>query len=307
MIVRFIRGYASEPDRIQATIQHLQETIKWREEVKAEQLRTAELPKTEIFRKLWPSALHGLCKQGRPVLVERIGQIDASGLEKHFSFDDMTRFHIQAMERLVYRKDELSQQYGRLMYRHIAVLDLNGLGTHHISSKFTGPMKAFVNIDQHHYSETLYRMIVCNTPWVFKLVWKLVRPWLHPLTREKILVGSNYLREYIDEDQIPAFLGGKCKCAAQKCLEVPFEDGRPQKAMPALLPAPSPAAKPVPKALSDVKLAVPEVNIDLNSVSECADEEAQEKEIEHAIDSMCLGQNSAPAPSPSGAASAPKS
>jgi len=147
-------------------------------------------------------------------------------------------------------------------------------------------------------------MIVCNAPWVFKLVWKLVRPWLHPITREKILVGSDNLRKYIDEDQIPAFLGGKCKCAAQKCLEVPFEDGRPQ------LPVPSPISKPVPKALSDAKLALPEANIDLNSVSDCVDEEAQEKEIELAIDSICLGHTStAPSSSPTGASSlaAPKS
>ena len=55
-------------------------------------------------------------------------------------------------------------------------------------------------------------MLICNAPWAFTAVWKIVQGWLDEKTRKKIqLVGKNYktkLAEYVDNDQLPTFLGG---------------------------------------------------------------------------------------------------
>merc|ERR1712146_666530 len=71
-----------------------------------------------------------------------------------------------------------------------------GIGMGHSGGKFTNPAKALMDIDQKHYPESMLKMYLVNVPWVFKMIWKVVRPWLHPVTQEKIHVcGSDFLKE----------------------------------------------------------------------------------------------------------------
>ena len=53
-----------------------------------------------------------------------------------------------------------------------------------------------------------------NAPWTFTAAWKLVSGWLDEKTRQKIqIVGGKTLKElskYVDEENIPDFLGGSC-------------------------------------------------------------------------------------------------
>lgn len=48
---------------------------------------------------------------------------------------------------------------------------------------------------------------------LFTGVWQIIKPWLTEKTRNKItIVGGKYkdkLLEYIDEENLPDFLGGK--------------------------------------------------------------------------------------------------
>ena len=55
--------------------------------------------------------------------------------------------------------------------------------------------------------------MIVNAPMLFTGVWALIKGWLDEKTREKIqIVGGGYtkkLLQYIDEDQLIDFLGGK--------------------------------------------------------------------------------------------------
>lgn len=59
-------------------------------------------------------------------------------------------------------------------------------------------------------------MFIINAPMLFSGVWAIVKPWLDDKTKAKIkILGSGYkkaLLEYIDEENLPEFLGGKSKC-----------------------------------------------------------------------------------------------
>lgn len=48
-----------------------------------------------------------------------------------------------------------------------------------------------INIFQSYYPETLGHAIVWNAPTVFSAVWKIVKPMLDPVVREKIAFCSN--------------------------------------------------------------------------------------------------------------------
>lgn len=225
-IIRFIRGYAGEADPTRAAVDRLKECLIWRqsEGIQADTILERKFNNDELFRKAWPVGIHGHDKAGRPVYVERVGKLDPDLVSSTFTIDELIRFHVQMMERLNAYKEQKSQQLGKLMYKHIVIIDLEGFGTRHLGGNATTPLKSMVHIDQHFYPESLYKMIICNAPFVFRMGWAIVKPMLHPLTRERIKMGNEYLKDVMDEDQIPQFLGGKCKCANGQCLMVPFEE-----------------------------------------------------------------------------------
>ena len=55
-----------------------------------------------------------------------------------------------------------------------------------------------------------------QAPYLFSTVWSLVKPWLDEATVRKIhILGKGYkteLQQYIDPANLPAELGGTCKC-----------------------------------------------------------------------------------------------
>lgn len=61
----------------------------------------------------------------------------------------------------------------------------------------------------------LYFLLV-NSPYFFSICWNVIKPLLDEKTTKKItIVGKNYynsLLEFVDEENIPRGLGGKCKC-----------------------------------------------------------------------------------------------
>jgi hypothetical protein len=74
-----------------------------------------------------------------------------------------------------------------------------------------------------HYTYTASR-----SSWVFKALWAVASPWVDKVTKARIVWGTKTIHEYIDNDQLPKFLGGECKCEGE-CLQVPFSDGKPPR------------------------------------------------------------------------------
>lgn len=224
-LIRYIRGYKDDPHPKEKSLEMLEKMIQWREDQKIDEVLKESLPKPEVFKHIWPSGIHGQGKDGHPILVNRVGAVDGSKLTKEFTMEEVTKYHIQEMENLNTVKEEASKAQGKRVYKHIAILDLKGLGLSHISGKFQTPMKQFIAIDQDFYPETLYVMIVVNAGLVVKTAWKIASQFIDPITKERIKFGNEHLVEYIDAANIPAIYKGKCGCSGGKCLEVPFVAG----------------------------------------------------------------------------------
>lgn len=67
------------------------------------------------------------------------------------------------------------------------------------------------------------QMYIVNAPMLFTGVWAVVKGFLDEKTRNKIHIkGSKYqneLLELVEAENLPDFLGGKCKCEGG-CLNV---------------------------------------------------------------------------------------
>jgi len=254
VIIRFVRGFSKSQQPLETTVKAMDAYLKYRIESKVDEVARTQYPRTEEFKTMWQSGLHGVSKSGHVLFVNRLGKIDPTKLFKSFTLDQVRNFHIQEMEHIVAAKEELSRQSGQLTYKHFAILDLEGVGTGHFAHNFREPIKQVINIDQNMYPETLYIMVITNYSFVFKAIWAVASLWIDPITKSRILWGKDELVKYIDKDQLPKFLGGTCKCA--KCLVTPFIPGdgaatrAPSKsqseAKSPSLPPPTPTNEEVP-------------------------------------------------------------
>lgn len=228
-IIRFIRGWMVQDPTMpeyKTTIEKFAEMINWRIEKKVDTIAVAELPKTDLFRQLYPSGVHGFSKDGHPVYIERPCLASASDLLKNFTVDEMKTFCIKRMEALNQYKVELSDKAGRRIYKHVCIIDLEGCGAKHLSSDFYGPIKETFAVVQNYYNESLLAMVIINAPFLFKFFWAIAGLWVDSETKAKILVGKEHMRKLIDKHVIPRDFGGSCKCT--KCLIDPFVAGEPE-------------------------------------------------------------------------------
>lgn len=64
--------------------------------------------------------------------------------------------------------------------------------------------------------EVMGKFYIINAPYLFSTVWSFVKPWLDEVTVSKIsILGKGFkseLTKQIPEQNLPAELGGSCKC-----------------------------------------------------------------------------------------------
>ena len=91
-------------------------------------------------------------------------------------------------------------------------MDMRGFNSSMWNKQTIRMVQKAAKIAQDYYPEHMGKFVLCNAPFIFTGIWALVKGWLDERTRKKISIqGSGYLtylRQYVDDDQIPDFLGG---------------------------------------------------------------------------------------------------
>jgi hypothetical protein len=227
-VLRFARGYTHLADYKEVTLKMMSAYLDWREEKKVQALADNDnLPGRQEFQRAWPHGVHGFGRKGHPVYIECPGAVAPTTLFENWTVDELLMFHVKAMEELCKLKARLSDERKEAVYKHICIIDLNGLGWAHCTTQFTTPLQTFINVDQSYYPESLYAMFIVNGGWLLSSLWGQISPWLDPITAKRITICNGFegIDTLIDPSQIPRFLGGRCRCEGQ-CLLVPFVPGR---------------------------------------------------------------------------------
>lgn len=170
-------------------------------------------PNRVLLEKYAPGALYGVDKRGCPVYIDRIGKYDAPGILQAVTLAELSEHHVYELEVAERTKVKLGLEKNGVPFRkHIVIEDLGGLGWSHLSSATTDLAKSIIQLDESHFPESMHKMFIINTPWIFNTVWKIIKPIVSERTVAKIeICGSDYLdklREVMDDDQIPAEFGG---------------------------------------------------------------------------------------------------
>ena len=116
---------------------------------------------------------------------------------------------------MAFRFPAASVAAGRYIGKGIYIVDLTGFKITMFTSEVRAFLKEFTAIFGDNYPETVEKMFIVNSPWIFKQVWNFVSPMMDERTRNKtkILGGPKEfipaITEVVDLESIPELLGGK--------------------------------------------------------------------------------------------------
>ncbi len=229
-LIRFLRARKLNIDK--AFIM-FKEYIKWREDFDIKNISNFEFPEESHVLTYYPQGLHKNDKEGRPIFYELLGKLDLNELLKKTDYERLFRFNIKNFEYYLSHAFPYSAKaYGKNISQFFSIIDLKGFNTKLLSKKVYDYIRMNTSSLQNYYPEILGMSTVINVSLMFRACWTIIKAFLDEKTKSKVhLLGGDYkktLTNYIDEDNLPDFLGGKCKCTEQGCLfsnAGPWKDG----------------------------------------------------------------------------------
>lgn len=190
----------------------------WRDRVDFYNYLRMPIPHSEEFHTSWPEAIYGKDKYGHRVIAMKTGDIDTEALGK-IPEDLMCALQGQKMQSYAQYKLDSSAKEGARRYKHIVIIDGGGIGMSMLSGKKRTIMKKIFAVGADFYPESIWKIYVVNAPMMFRAVWAVVKPWLHPITVAKVHILGSYSSSLktmtadggLTADALPDWMGGTCK------------------------------------------------------------------------------------------------
>jgi len=210
-------------------------SLLWRKQHNVDKI-LQEFQPPPILLQFFPGAWHHSDKQGRPVFVLRLGQMDVKGLLRSVGLESLVKLTLRVCEQGLVKTAEATKTLGQPISTWTMLVDLEGLSMRHLWRPGVQALLRIIEIVEANYPETMGQVLIARAPRVFPVLWTLISQFIDENTRKKFMVNSNEsilseLGKYIDEQYLPDFLGGPCYCSAPIGGHVPKNMYRPVEEM----------------------------------------------------------------------------
>uniref|UniRef100_A0A8C6UUJ5 SEC14-like protein 1 n=1 Tax=Neogobius melanostomus TaxID=47308 RepID=A0A8C6UUJ5_9GOBI len=201
-VLRFLRARDFSLDKAR---EFLCQSLTWRKQHQLDfLLDTWERP--QLLHDYYTGGWHHHDKDGRPLYVLRLGQMDTKGLVRALGEEVLLKQVLSLNEEGLRRCEENTRVFGRPISCWTCLVDLEGLNMRHLWRPGIKALLRIIEVVEANYPETLGRLLIIRAPRVFPVLWTLVSPLIDDNTRKNGLV------DYISKEVIPDFLGGDCMC-----------------------------------------------------------------------------------------------
>ncbi|XP_077690236.1 SEC14-like protein 1 isoform X3 [Eretmochelys imbricata] len=214
-ILRFLRARDFNIDKAREI---LCQSLTWRKQHQVDYILETWNP-PQVLQDYYAGGWHHHDKDGRPLYVLRLGQMDTKGLVRALGEEALLRYVLSINEEGLRRCEENTKVFGRPISSWTCLVDLEGLNMRHLWRPGVKALLRIIEVVEANYPETLGRLLILRAPRVFPVLWTLVSPFIDDNTRKKFLIyaGNDYqgpggLLDYIDKEIIPDFLSGECMC-----------------------------------------------------------------------------------------------
>lgn len=212
-LLRFLRATEFSVDKARDMLTH---SLHWRKKHQIDKLLDEyEIP--QVIKDYFPGGWHHFDKDGRPLYILRLGQMDVKGLLKSVGEDELLLLALHICEEGLLLMEEATTACGQPISQWSLLIDLEGLNMRHLWRPGIKALLRIIEIVETNYPETMGRVLIMRAPRCFPILWTLISTFINENTRKKFIFfcGNDYqeqgpgsLSEYIDPEFIPDFLGG---------------------------------------------------------------------------------------------------
>lgn len=192
-------------------------SLLWRKKHQVDRI-LSEYETPDVVKQYFPGGWHHHDKDGRPLYILRLGQMDVKGLLKSIGEDGLLKLTLHVCEEGLKLLEEATRSSEHAIQSWCLLVDLDGLNMRHLWRPGVRALLRIIQIVEANYPETMGRVLIVRAPRVFPILWTIVSTFIDENTRSKFLFygGKDYLQpggllDYIPKDLIPDFLGGPCK------------------------------------------------------------------------------------------------
>ena len=162
VMLRFLRA---RDFNVEKAREMLSQSLIWRKKHGVDKiLLEYELP--AVVKEYFPGGWHMHDKEGRPLFILRLGQMDVKGLIKSVGEEGLTKLTLHVCEEGLRLTEEASHRLNRPISTWCMLLDLEGLNMRHLWRPGMKALLHIIEICEANYPETLgrYLMILYSAP-----------------------------------------------------------------------------------------------------------------------------------------------
>uniref|UniRef100_A0A674HDR2 SEC14 like lipid binding 1 n=1 Tax=Taeniopygia guttata TaxID=59729 RepID=A0A674HDR2_TAEGU len=168
-ILRFLRARDFNIDKAREI---LCQSLTWRKQHQVDYILDTWNP-PQVLQDYYAGGWHHHDKDGRPLYVLRLGQMDTKGLVRALGEEALLRYVLSINEEGLRRCEENTKVFGRPISSWTCLVDLEGLNMRHLWRPGVKALLRIIEVVEANYPETLGRLLILRAPRVFPVLWTL--------------------------------------------------------------------------------------------------------------------------------------